>query len=120
MRSAYWLLWAPRILGIVVSLFIASFALDGFSQGKPFTQALGDVAIHLIPAAILFIVVALSFRREWIGGVTFAGLGVAYAAMTRDRPDWTLAISGPLLLVGVLFLWSWFQGVAARPGPGTP
>ena len=28
------LLWSPRILGVVVSLFIGLFALDAFSQGK--------------------------------------------------------------------------------------
>jgi hypothetical protein len=120
MRSAHWLRWVPRVLGIVVSLFIASFALDGFSQGKPFTDALMDVAIHLTPAAILLVVVTLSFRWEWIGGISFAGLAVAYAVVTRDRPDWTLAIAGPLLIVGVLFLWSWIQGVRARPDTRTP
>jgi hypothetical protein len=29
--------------------------------------------------------------------------------MSKGRVDWVLTISGPLLLVGALFLWSWFQ-----------
>ncbi|MBI2616142.1 MAG: hypothetical protein HYW52_10825 [Gemmatimonadetes bacterium] len=28
------LLWSPRVLGILVSLFLGMFALDAFSEGK--------------------------------------------------------------------------------------
>ena len=47
-------------------------------------------------------------RREWIGGVAFIGLAVLYAiTMARGHLDWMLVISGPLMLVGAMFLWSW-------------
>ena len=102
------LLWGPRILGILVSLFIGSFALDAFSQGKPLFEAIPDFVVHLIPALILLVLVGASWRWEWIGGVAFVGLALVYATtMAGGRLDWTLVISGPLMLVGVLFLWSW-------------
>ena len=102
------LLWGPRILGILVSLFIGSFALDAFSQGKPLFEAIPDFVVHLIPALILLVLVGASWRWEWIGGFAFVGLALVYATtMAGGRFDWTLVISGPLLLVGVLFLWSW-------------
>ena len=50
--TASLLLWSPRIVGILVSLFIGMFALDAFSEGKPFFQALPDFVIHLIPAFV--------------------------------------------------------------------
>ena len=104
------LLWSPRILGILVSAFIGLFALDAFSQGKPFLQALPDFLIHLIPAFVLLGLVVASFRWPWIGAVAFIGLAVVYAlTMSKGRLDWMLTISGPLLVVGALFLWSWFQ-----------
>ena len=104
------LLWGPRVLGILVSLFIGIFALDAFSEGKPFPRALLDFGIHLIPAFVLLAVVAASFRWAWIGGVTFIGLAIVYAlTMSRGRVDWMLVISGPLVIVGALFLWSWFH-----------
>lgn len=104
------LLWSPRLLGILVSLFIGMFALDAFSEGKPFLRALLDFGIHLIPASVLLAVVAASFRWEWIGGVTFIGLALVYAlTMSRGRFDWMLVISGPLVIVGALFLWNWFR-----------
>ena len=106
--SARMLPWTPRILGILVSLFVGMFALDAFSEGKPFFQAMLDFVIHLIPAFILLALVVASFRWEWIGGVAFIGLAVVYVmTMSRGRLDWMLMIAAPLAVVGVLFLWSW-------------
>jgi hypothetical protein len=109
-------LWAPRLLGVLVSVFVGVFALDAFSEGKTFAQALPDFLVHLIPAAVLLGLVAASFRRPWIGGMAFVALGVLYAVtMSRGRIDWMVTISGPLLVVGGLFLLSWFQR-AKQPG----
>jgi len=42
--------------------------------------------------------------------VAFTSLAILYAlTMSRGRLDWMLTISGPLLLVGALFSWSWLQ-----------
>ena len=107
------LLWSPRILGILVSLFIGIFALDAFGRGTPTLPALRDFIVHLIPAFVLLGLVLASFRRPWIGGVAFIGLAVVYAVtMSRGRLDWMLTISGPLLVVGALFLWSWYHRTA--------
>ena len=101
------LLWSPRIMGILVCLFIGMFALDAFSEGKGVLEALPDFVIHLIPALLLLVVVAVSWKWEWVGGLMFLGLAAAYAVMARRHPDWILVISGPLLIVGVLYLWGW-------------
>lgn len=90
-----------------MSFFLSLFALDAVEPGKPLARALPDFAIHLVPAAVVLAIVALSWRRAWIGGVAFVLLAAAYAVTVRFRLDWILAISGPLLTVGVLFLWSW-------------
>ena len=102
------LVWGPRLLALALSLFFGLFALDAFSAGKPPGAALLDFTIHLIPAAALLVLTWLSWRREWIGGIAFIGLAALYAAVNwKGRLDWTLTISGPLLIVGLLFLWSW-------------
>jgi hypothetical protein len=106
--SDWLLVWSPRILGILVSLFIAVFALDAFSEEQPFLPALVDFIAHLVPAVVLLGLVIASFRQPWIGAVAFVGLAIVYAlTMSKGRIDWAVAISGPLLAVGVLFFWSW-------------
>ena len=95
------LLWVPRILGILVTLFIGMFALDGLQEGVL------AFLLHLLPAFVLLLVVFGAWHREWIGAAFFIGLALVYAVSTLRRPDWILVIAGPLLVVGLLFLWSW-------------
>ena len=109
MTSQNLLLWSPRILGIAASVFVGLFALDAFGQGRTFLESLPGFLIHLIPAALLLAIVLLSWHREWLGGVAFLSLALAYALMVRWRMDWVAAISGPLVVVGVLFLFSWLH-----------
>jgi hypothetical protein len=100
--------WSARLVGMATCLFIGMFALDAFSEGKPLRDALADFVVHLIPAAVLLLIVAVAWRRPWVGAGAFLGFGVLYAAtMSRGRLDWIVAISGPLFVVGGLFLWSW-------------
>ena len=94
-------LLVPRVLGIAVALFVGMFALDAVGEGLP------ALIVHLLPAVLLLLVVALAWRRRWLGGVAFVGLGVAYAAIAWPRGTWMLTISAPLLIVGGLYFWSW-------------
>lgn len=109
MTKSTWLIWAPRILGLAVAVFIGLFALDAFRPGRPPSEGIPDFVIHLLPAIVLLVVVALAWRRPWLGGVVFLLLALVYAISAPARPDWILAIAGPLMLVGLLFLWSWHQ-----------
>src|SRR5215203_1899154 len=109
------LLWAPRVLGLALSLLLAVFALDAFSEPQPVADAMLDFLVHLLPSLAVMTMVAASWRREWIGAITFAVVGIAYTVtMARGHRDWMLIISGPLLLVSTLFLWNW---VSHRRGP---
>ena len=109
MQPGQLLLWSPRILGILVCLFLSLFSLDAFGGGKTFMQALPDFALHVAPMLLLLLVVGVAWRWAWVGGLVFTGLAAAYAVFARHRIDWILPISGPLLLVGLLFTWSWLQ-----------
>src|SRR5690606_10288344 len=108
------LTWTARVLGVAVAVFIGIFALDAFEPGKPIGRALVDFVIHLTPSLALLLIVALSWRRAWIGGAAFMALAIVYAVSVSGRPDWVLAISGPLAAAGVLFLWSWASARTVR------
>ena len=97
------LVWAPRILGIAVALFIGVFALDALGEGPR------AILLHLVPTFVLLLAVLLAWQRPWVGALVFSALAVVYAATVPARPDWILVISGPLLVVALLFLWSWRQ-----------
>lgn len=93
------LLWAPRWLGVAVCLFLAAFALDAVGPR--------EFLFHVAPMALLLGIVLVSWRHPWLGGAVFTALALVYAYSARHRLDWVLPVSGPLLAVGLLFLWSW-------------
>ena len=108
--STQLLVWAPRLLGLAVCLFLGLFALDAFDERQNLARSLPDFAIHLLPVLVLVTIVLLSWRRPWIGGTVFIAVAVLYATtLARGRLDWIAVIAGPLFVVGLLFLWSWRQ-----------
>ena len=58
------------------------------------------------------------------GGVLFTALALLYLVLFWGRFHWSAyaMISGPLCLVGVLFLlnWLWRADLSASPEPGPP
>lgn len=106
--------WTPRLLTILFSIFISVFAMDSFAEGGGFQKTLIAFMIHLIPTAIIVTILILSWKREWIGGVIFLLLGVAYAVVAVSHPQWILIISGPLVVISVLFLIGWFRRYEIR------
>jgi hypothetical protein len=117
LTSTQILLWAPRLLGLAVCLFLGLFAMDAFEGRDSLSSQLADFVIHLLPVLLLAVVVLLSWRRPWIGGLMFIGVAALYAVLGRGRLDWIAVIAGPLFLVGVLFLWSWRHTAGASAGP---
>jgi hypothetical protein len=104
-----WTDWSPRLLALLVAAFLGIFSLDAFSGRGASLAAFGAFLIHLAPAAIVVVVVALAWRRPWAGAVLFGGLAVFYALVAR-RTDWIVAISGPLLIVAASYVWSGWHG----------
>jgi CHASE2 domain-containing sensor protein len=88
-------------MGLALSLFLALFAFDSF-DGRPLAVTLPALALHLLPAAIVAVVVAAAWRHPLVGVVAFAMLAIGYAAWVPHRLDWILVISGPLALTAAL------------------
>jgi hypothetical protein len=114
------LYWLPRCLGILLAVFISLFALDVFGTGAGFWQTALALLIHLLPTALILAAVLLGWRREWLGGLLFIGLGAWYIIMTRGREHITayLLLTGPALLTGALFLVNWFRKANHQTRPG--
>ncbi len=103
------LFWIPRALCLVFAGFLSMFALDVFSEGFGIGKSMLALFMHLIPTWIVLAVLAISWRWERIGALLFACLGTWYLISTWGRMHWSsyLVISGPLFLVGAMFLIDW-------------
>jgi hypothetical protein len=106
-----WLTWTPRILCLLFAAFLSLFALDVFDQGYGFWETVLALLLHLIPTGVVLVVLAVSWRWERIGAILFMALGIWYLLTAWGRFHWSayVVISGPLLLIGVLFLASWLD-----------
>ena len=112
------LYWAPRALSIVFAVLSSLFALDVFKEGQGFWVTALALLMHLIPTFLILIVLAVSWRREWIGGALFVVVAVLYVVWAWNKPFgvWStfLLIAGPLVLTGALFLLNWYYRGALR------
>lgn len=113
--SKRFLYWTPRILSIAFILFISIFALDVFSENLGFWPTVRELAVHLIPSFVLFVVLVLAWRWEWIGATAFAAAGLLYIAWlvrrssvsVATRLEWAAFIAVPAFVLAALFLVDW-------------
>ncbi len=100
------LFWSPRVLGILIAVFVSLFALDVFGEGYSTVETIVALVMHLIPTFVILIVLGIAWRWEWTGGFLFVALGVLYITLFWEPSNLPayLVISGPLFLTGILFL----------------
>jgi len=110
------LFWTPRVLGILFAIFVSVASLDVFSEGYDLWQTIGAFLLHLVPTFIVVIGLIIAWRWEWVGAVLFNALAVFYVvwAWGRFPLGAYLSISGPLVLIGVLFLLNWIYRAQLR------
>ncbi len=115
------LYWSPRVLCFLFAAFLSIFALDVFTEGQSFWQTVIALLMHLVPSFLVLIVLAISWRWEWVGAVVLAALGVLYIVMFWGRFPVSVyvAIAGPLFLIAGLFLVNWVMRAKLRPA-GAP
>lgn len=110
------LFWTPRVLTILFALFMSLFALDVFTSGAGVWETAIALSVHLIPAAVILLLLVAAWRREWVGAVGYISLSVLYLLTAWERLHWSAsaAIAGPLFLIGVMFLIGWLYRSEVR------
>lgn len=112
--------WTPRILSIIFILFLAMFSLDIFEMNLGFWGTILGLFMHNIPVLILLVVLLISWKYEWVGGVAFILAGILYIVrlvitIMANPPyqwymlSWSVQIAGPAFLIGYLFFINWFR-----------
>jgi len=107
-QKSNWLLWVPRVLGILIASFITIFAFDVFIEDYSWLEKIVAFLMHLIPTFILLVTLIISWRYRLIGGITYIILGFLYLFGTRAYQflPASLVITLPLVVVGILFILS--------------
>jgi hypothetical protein len=102
--------WSPRILSIVFILFLALFALDVFREYSGW-KIIPALFMHLLPSLVLFIFIIIAWKYDLIGTAVFLFVAVSYVAMvgTHHHWSWYASISGPSVIIGILYFISWLQ-----------
>jgi len=112
--------WTPRILSIIFLVFLTLFSFDVISPELSFWQILGGMFMHNIPVFFLLAILIISWKYEIVGGIAFILAGLLYIGrllmmILMNSPHqwymlaWSITISGPAFLIGILFLIGWFR-----------
>lgn len=111
------LYWSPRVTGLLFAGFISIFALDVFSEGYDVWETTVALFMHLIPTGIILIALGFAWRWEHIGAIAFILIGVGFTIFFSTSAEWMtfLIISGPLFLIGILFLAHWYTAPKLKP-----
>jgi len=115
-KAGKFVFWTPRALSIFFIAFLALFSLDVFGTGTGFWETLAAFFIHNIPVFILIATLAISWKRELVGGVIFILAGILYIFFAAHRADnwqmvliWSAQISGTAFLIGGFFIAGWVK-----------
>ncbi len=111
--------WTPRVICILAILFISLFALDSFSPDLTIWQQIGAFLIHLIPSFVLLALLIVAWKWEYIGGIIFIIIGLGLSPFIYNHNynmnhsvgmslGIILMITFPFVVVGVLFIISYF------------
>ena len=112
--------WLPRILCILAILFISLFALDAFDPKLTLWEQITGFIIHLIPSFLLMLILLLAWKKELIGGIVFAIIGLGFSPLVfihnfrMNHSVWMslsiiALITIPFSIVGILFIMSHYR-----------
>jgi len=109
-----WIYWLPRILSILFILFLSLFSLDVFGNNYTFWETVLGLLMHNIPSIILTILLIIAWRYELVGAIGFILGGLIYigsllmnAQFEWYMLSWSLIISGPAFVIGILWILNW-------------
>ena len=106
--------FTPRVLSIIMVLFLMLFSLDVFDTTTNIQELLIGLVIHNVPAIILLVASIFAWKYELIGVAIYYLVAVLYAVIVFDNQlnffiqlSWIATISLPLIIIGTLYLISY-------------
>jgi hypothetical protein len=98
--------WAPRVLIVLMAIFVSIFAIHAVDDNYEFPFLILATMMHAVPTALVLMAGAIAWRKEESGGPLFIFLGLLYIILGWGSKPLIgfITISGPLFLIGTLFL----------------
>ena len=97
-----------RILALAYIAFLAIMALDIFNVIglSPMEKGIAFI-IHLVPAFLAAVCLAVAWKQKLIGGALFLALAVGFTLFFHTYRDigGFMVVSLPLVVIGGLFVW---------------
>jgi uncharacterized membrane protein (DUF2068 family) len=101
-----WLLWIPRILAILLILFMSLFSFDVFFEQAPLWEKIAGLFIHNIPSILILLALIFTWKHPLWGGLAFLliALGVTFSFKTYEMLLHFAVFSVPLLAISFFML----------------
>ncbi len=102
----HWLIWIPRVLMMLLILFVSMFSLDAFEGNHTIWQKLLGFFIHNIPSLLLVATLFITWKKPLFAGIFFIVLAILLSIFwhTYENPTTFLIFTVPMLVVGILFI----------------
>jgi len=102
--------WIPRVLSMIFVLFLCLFSLDGFTEFNGWQTVL-VVTTHLIIPFVVLLGTIIAWKRDLVGTIIFFFFAMYYVYMVGlgRHFSWYVSISGPALLIAILFFINWLS-----------
>jgi hypothetical protein len=117
------LYFTPRIVGILMIIFVSFLALDVFTEGGNFWKQLLAFITHNPPSMFLAILMVFAWRKPVIGFIIFGLIAVYFSRVVFDAdfgPRNFILFVAPLALISGLFWinWKWKDEMMMRKAVG--
>jgi hypothetical protein len=100
---------AATSLGVLYAVALLIFAADVFNHEQNIAQTFYDILLHLLPTAVILLIVFVAYNRPLIGAIIYLVLGLMYIITGWARMHWSahVLIAVPLLLLSALYITAW-------------
>lgn len=104
----HWIIWIPRVLMMLLILFVSMFSLDAFEGNDTIWHKLLGFLIHNIPSLLLLLTLLFTWRKPLFAGIFFFALAILLSLFwhTYKNPTTFLIFTVPMLVIGFLFILS--------------
>lgn len=102
------IVWAPRILSILLIFVMFMFSFDVFESDDIWYRIALGFLIHNIPVFVLTISLIIAWKQPLIGAIVFIAAGIFYSVFMLiqggfEMIEAVLTLGLPAIIIGVLF-----------------